>query len=147
MNLANAKLLAGGAGRGIWRNAETLLRAMLTGSDSADGVIFTSQFKIGTSTGTGTSNFINLGFVPDMVLAVNVTDRDEVFIWSDFQTTLTATRIGTNAGGTTTVAGITAGVAEYNDTTTGAMGFSMGATMMENGKTLAYIALRNKPTT
>lgn len=150
MNLTKAKFLAGQAERGIWRSVSQLLMGMLN-QDTNDGIVFSSQFKIGTYAGTGSTVDVSLGFVPDMVVALNYTDRDEVHIShvGSLGSTGTTVRIGNggSTAATSLISGITSGIAALNNTTTGVRGFMAMANSSESGKTYAYLALRNRPTT
>jgi hypothetical protein len=96
--------------------------------------------KTGTVTGTGAALNVSLGWVPDYVRIVNVTDGDRIDEWFSDMTAGTAVT-------TTTAAATTAsnGISAYAGTAAGlAPGFTIGSTISENAKVLSYVAIRNR---
>lgn len=99
----------------------------------------TSPISIGRVTGTGAAININLGWVPDYVRIVNITDADVFDEWF---------RDGSAAGTSISTAAAVAprssnGVTALDTDT--AKGFTIGSGISESGKVLGYIAQRNLP--
>jgi hypothetical protein len=94
--------------------------------------------KSGTVTGTGAALNISLGWVPDYICVINVTDGDEKDEWfSDMPA-------GHSIQTTTAVAKITSnGFTAYEGTSSASSGITLGTAISENGKTLSYFAMRN----
>lgn len=94
---------------------------------------------VGTFTGTGAALNVVLGFKPDYVRVVNVTDRDITHEWfrgimADGTSVDTAAAVATNAdNGISALAG------------TAGEGFVAGTDISENGKVYGYLAVRSGP--
>jgi len=138
INFSAALSWAGEAGRGMHSWAEKLFRAMVTGE-----LRFTPEIKVGTLTGNNATVVVNLGFIPDYVKVVNVTDRDDMFEWFTGMSDGTAVRTKHPSGPDTMT---TQGIAVVNDSTNGVYGFQIGTTISESTKSLRYIATLNRPT-
>lgn len=94
--------------------------------------------KIGTYTGNGAAQNISLGFVPDFVFIVNVTDGDIVLMWfagitAEGASTDIAAAVAPNADN---------GVSTYAGSSTAAPGFTVGTDGSENAKVYGYFAAR-----
>ena len=94
--------------------------------------------RVGTVTGTGAAINISLGWIPDYVKVVNLTDGDTIDEWFRGNGAGTSIRtvlaVATNA---------TNGISEYAGTGAIAPGFTIGTAISETGDTLNWFALRN----
>ena len=94
------------------------------------------EIATGSYTGTGSSIDIVLGWVPDYVRIINITDGDVTAEWfsgmTDGASVDTAAAVASNASGS---------VAKLESTTLG-YGFSTGADNSESAKVFRYVALR-----
>lgn len=90
--------------------------------------------KTGVFTGTGAAVNVVIGFVPDYVRIINVTDGDETFEW--FGTMADGTAIRTQLA---VASQATQGVTALRSETLGA-GFTVGAAISEAAKVYHYIA-------
>lgn len=104
------------------------------------------NIAIGKWTGNGSAKNVSIGFIPDYVRVVNVTDGDIAYEWfrglgadDAFQMTnhdstqlsiITSNGISTYAGSDTPGSEATPG-------------FAVGATFNENAKVFRYVAMRN----
>lgn len=95
-------------------------------------------FASGSVAGTGAAINIPLGFKPDYVRVVNVTDADQIDEW--FASMTFGTSIQTNTAVATRA---TNGISPYDGSGTVAPGFTIGSGISENGKTLAWFAMRS----
>ena len=97
--------------------------------------------KIGKFTGNGAVKNIVIGFKPDYVRVVNITDADITHEW--FRDGSAA---GTSIDTAAAVAGNAAdGITEYPLATTAnpsGAGFTVGTDISENGKVYGYVAMR-----
>jgi hypothetical protein len=97
---------------------------------------------VGTYTGTGAAQNIVIGFKPDFLLVVNVTDGDIIH---------TAFRGLTAAGAGVDIAAAVVGNADndltltYGSATTAGEGFTVGTDASESGKVYGYLAIRSGP--
>lgn len=96
--------------------------------------------KTGTVTGTGAAINISLGWKPDYIRVLNVTDGDTVDEWVN----------GMAAGTSITVAAAAAtrgsnGLSQYDGTASATPGFTIGSGISESAKVLAWVAMRNHP--
>lgn len=99
------------------------------------------NIRTGTVAGTGAALNVVLGFTPDYVRVVNIEDGDTAFEWWSGMTDGHA--IQTTNHDTAQLSRITsAGITPLDDADDGA-GFTLGTTISEDGKDLAYIAVRN----
>lgn len=99
----------------------------------------TSAIKVGKVTGTGAAIEINLGWVPDYVRIVNLTDADVTDEWFA-DGSAAGTSVSTGAA---VAARSSNGITILND---GAKkGFTIGSGISESAKVLGYVALRNLP--
>ena len=94
--------------------------------------------RVGTVTGTGAAINISLGWIPDRVEVVNVTDGDTVDIWYRGMTNGTSISIVLAAA-----MRATNGISEYAGTATAAPGFTIGSDISETAKVLRWCAMRN----
>ena len=99
------------------------------------------DIQVGTVTGTGAAIDIELGFVPDYVKIVNITDADIMHEWfasmDDGKAIATAAAVATLAtNGITPYAGVRG---------SNSKGFTIGTTISESAKVLAYVAMRSGP--
>ena len=97
----------------------------------------TPNYKYGTVVGTGAASNIPLGFTPEYVKVVNLTDADQIDEW--FAAMADGTSIQTNAAVATRAAN---GISKYAGSGSVAKGFTIGSGISELGKTLAWIAMR-----
>ena len=97
-----------------------------------------SQF-VGKVTGTGAAININLGWVPDYVRIVNITDADVIDEWFA-DGSAAGTAINTAAA---VAARASNGITILNNAT--AKGFTIGSGISESAKVLGYVAIRNLP--
>jgi hypothetical protein len=92
--------------------------------------------KVGTVTGTGAALTVTLGYRPDHVRVVNITDGDTVH---EFFTGMTAGHaIKITNGDTTQMSRITSNGITLTDT-----GFTLGTDVSESDKLLGYVATRS----
>lgn len=98
------------------------------------------QIKIGTYTGTGAAINVSIGFVPDYVRIVNVTDGDYTMEWFNGMTA------GTSIDTAAAVAANTAdGITAYVGTPGGVgAGFTVGTDGSESAKVYRYFAVENQ---
>lgn len=96
------------------------------------------QVRIGTVTGTGAAITVSLGWIPDYVKVVNVTDGDITDEWFTGMTASTA--ISTAAA---VAPRSSNGISTFAGSSAAAPGFTLGTGISESGKTLSYIAIRN----
>lgn len=94
---------------------------------------------VGTFTGTGAAVNVVIGFKPDYVRIINVTDRDISHEWfrgimADGTSVDDGAALATNADN---------GVSAYAGTT--GEGFTAGTDISENGKVYGYVAIRSGP--
>lgn len=107
------------------------------------------EMKVGTYTGTGAAVNIELGWVPDYVKIVNITDGDDMWEWFTGMTAAHAIysrSVTDNA--TTGNAGISRitsnGISLRSPTDySSKQGFTAGSALSESGDTFAYLAFRN----
>lgn len=108
-----------------------------------------AEIKIGSYTGTGAAVNIELGWTPDYVKIVNITDGDEYWEWFTGMTAAHAiyTRSVTDnaTSGNASITRITAnGISQRTPTDfSSKQGFTAGSALSESGDTFAYIAVRN----
>lgn len=96
------------------------------------------QGKRGKFTGTGAILNVPLGFIPDLVLIINVTDGTSVeFFINDTTAPTGSVDIDTTAGPVTDAGGITA----YAGDSSNAKGFTVDAGNSVSGKVYRYVAL------
>lgn len=107
-----------------------------------------NEIKTGTYTGTGAAINISLGFKPNHVRVVNVTDGDIAWEWFQGMTAghaLQSISVVDNAtSGAAGMSRITSnGISQYAGSAGSAgEGFTIGTALSESGKTFAYIAQR-----
>lgn len=98
------------------------------------------QIKVDTYTGTGAALNVSIGFIPDFLFIVNITDGDLVTMWFNGMTAGTSVDIaaavaGNAADGVTAYAGTAGGVGA---------GFTVGTDASENAKVYRYFAVANQ---
>lgn len=95
------------------------------------------QTKTGTYTGTGAAINISLGFVPDWIEVINITDGDKRFVFTQATTHV-------HAGGTDATAAVASnGISPFAGTRGGVgAGFTAGTEASVSEKVYAYIAHR-----
>jgi hypothetical protein len=100
---------------------------------------------VGTYTGTGAAINLQLGFVPDYVRIINVTDGNQSWEWTSEMTDGHAFQAVNNAS--TQFSRITSnGVSKYQGTSGGnAAGITVGTALSTNAKVYHYIAYRKGP--
>lgn len=99
------------------------------------------SIKVGKVTGTGAAINVALGWVPDYVRIVNVTDGDRTDEWfRDGMAAASSIPTTAQVGATLTSNGISA-----LDSSTLGKGFTIGSTISESAKVLCYVAIRNTP--
>jgi hypothetical protein len=96
---------------------------------------------VGTVTGNGAAKNIIIGFKPDYVQIVNVTDGDAIDTWFRGMAAATSVLSGGASGGATRAA--PNGITEYAGVE--GEGFTIGAGISENAKVLRYVAIRSGP--
>lgn len=103
-----------------------------------------AELKIGSFTGTGAAINIPLGWTPDYIEVVNVTDGDEGWEWYSSMTAAHALKIDV-AGVRTriTANGVSAYAGSSTPGSLAAKGVTIGSALSESGKTFAYRAMRN----
>lgn len=110
-----------------------------------------SETKIGSYTGTGAAINVELGWVPDHIEIINITDGDEKWTWFESMSDANAIHEQSIADDGTTsnvsMEKITSnGVTPYEPTNlSNKKGFTVGTAISEDGKTFAYKATRNAP--
>lgn len=100
------------------------------------------MLKVGKYTGTGAAITIELGFVPDYVRVVNITDSDIMWEWyrdgsaagSAIETTVDVHTLAANGITAFAGAGTPAGAKA---------GFTIGTSLSEAAKVMGYLAIRN----
>lgn len=97
-----------------------------------------NEVKVGTFTGTGAALNISIGWIPDYVRIINVTDGDITHEW--FKGMTDGTSVDTGAA---VAANAADGVSDYEGSSSAAPGFTVGTDISENGKVYRYIALRS----
>lgn len=134
--VAYMKQLASACNRYMPGTLEKFLRRLIDGQ----AVIY-PQTVIGTVVGGSSATAVVLGFTPDHVEVINMTDYNKMFIWATPMTSDTAvilypasTISQIASGGVTPV------------TTAGSQGFSLGFNIAIASKLLAYKATKNRPT-
>lgn len=108
-----------------------------------------SETKVGTYVGNGAALNIELGWTPDYVKVVNLTDGDGS--WEFFPGMTAGHAIYTRAvtdnatTGNASMSRITSnGISPRNPTDfSGKKGFTAGSALSANGKTFGFIAVRN----
>lgn len=95
------------------------------------------NFITGTVIGTGAAINVSLGFVPDYVRVVNVTDADQIDEW--FSGMTDGTSIQTNTAVATRASN---GISAYAGSGATAPGFTIGSGISETAKVLRYFAVR-----
>lgn len=108
----------------------------------------TDQVTIGSFTGTGAAVNVELGFVPDYIRIINVTDGDNIWEWFKGMTNghaiFTRAVVDNATTGNSSVASITSnGVSAYEGSSSVGKGFTAGSAISESGKTFRYVAMRN----
>jgi hypothetical protein len=94
--------------------------------------------KVGTYTGTGAALNVVLGFVPDFLFIVNVTDGDLVGMWFDGMAAGTGVDIAA-AVASNAADGVTRLVGDDGE------GFTVGTDYSESAKVYRYFAARSGP--
>lgn len=91
--------------------------------------------KIGTYTGTAAAKNVSIGFIPKVLIGINITDMDSFYFWGKDATDGEACYAGGNKLSAE-------GVSEFAGNDTAAKGFTLGtnAVVNESGKTFLYIA-------
>ena len=95
--------------------------------------------KIGIVTGTGAALNVSLGFVPDYVRLVNITDGNVIAEWFEGQAEGTSVR---DTGTALATAAAPNGIATYLGTASNPRGFTIGSGLSLSGKQLGYVAIR-----
>jgi hypothetical protein len=97
-----------------------------------------AEFKSGTVVGTGAAINVGLGWTPEYVKVVNVTDADQIDEWhvsmADGTAIQTNTAVATRA---------TNGISKYAGDAANPKGFTIGSGISEAAKTLFWFAQRN----
>lgn len=106
-----------------------------------------SVFKRGAALGTGAAINISLGFIPDYVKVINLTDGNVVYEWTgDFAAGYAAKSqnvVDSGATGNSSQSIITAnGISPFAGSGAAAPGFTIGSAISVAAKNLAYIAIR-----
>lgn len=106
------------------------------------------NIRTGTLEGDGAAQNISLGFIPSYVKVVNVEDGDIMFEWWDSMTDghalQTINVVDSGTSGSAGMSRITAnGISAYAGSASAGAGFTIGTAISENGKDLAYIAVRD----
>ena len=104
------------------------------------------NIKVGTVTGTGVAINISLGFIPDYVRIVNVTDGDTIHEWFYGMGAADAIKaINVVDSGSSGAAGLSlitsAGIDAYVGDSSNAKGFTISSTISEADKVLRYVAI------
>ena len=95
-----------------------------------------AEVRMGTYEGTGAAINVELGFIPDHVEIINITDGTAAWLWHRSMGNGKAQALGTLA----TVG--SNGVSAYNGNASAAKGFTVGTALSGSGKTFAYKASR-----
>ncbi len=99
-----------------------------------------NEFKSGVVTGTGAAINIELGWIPDYVKVVNITDADQIDEW--FNGMDAGTSIQTNTAVATRASnGISAYAGTLGDKK---KGFTIGSGISESAKELRWFAMRGE---
>jgi len=98
------------------------------------------QMKIGTYTGTGAAIHLELGFIPDFFLTVNITDGDDIGLWFNGMTADTGIDIAAAVAGNAN----NAFTADEGSAGTYAKGITIGTDYSENAKVWRYVAFANQ---
>lgn len=97
------------------------------------------QIKVGSYTGTGAAINVSIGFIPDYLHIVNVTDGTFAAEWFEGMTAGTAVEL-VNATSNVT----SNGISRYLGTAGGVgAGFTAGTAYSTNAKVYRYIAIEN----
>lgn len=96
------------------------------------------DFRSGSVTGTGSAINVSLGFKPNRVEVINVTDGTVVWLWTSAMPAGTAIKIDTAAA-----TQASNGISVYNGDGSTPPGFTIGSAISTNGKSLAWTAMRN----
>jgi len=98
--------------------------------------------KVGEVSGTGSTVLVNLGWQPDYIETINLTDKDQMY---KFHSGMSAgTAIDINKSGS--IAELASeGFTLVNNATDNVCGFKIGTTISESSKRIAYLAVRNGP--
>jgi hypothetical protein len=105
--------------------------------------------KTGSYTGTGAAINIELGFIPDYIRVINITDGDDAWEWFSSMAAASAiyqrNLVDNATSGNSSMALITTnGISTYDAADfSHKKGFKVGTSLSENGKTFAYVATRN----
>lgn len=97
-----------------------------------------AECKIGTYTGNGAAQNIELGYIPDHVEIMNITDKNAGWEW--FSSMNDGEAIALAAGPAPVASN---GVSKLKGTNNTQKGFTIGTALSANGKTFAYRATRN----
>jgi hypothetical protein len=95
------------------------------------------NFKRGSFTGAGAAVNISLGWTPEYVKVVNLTDADQIDEWFDMMTD--GTSIQTNTAVATRSSN---GISKYAGDGATPKGFTIGSGIAENAKVIAWFACR-----
>jgi hypothetical protein len=98
------------------------------------------NLRIGTYTGNAAAQNISLGFVPDWVRIVNVTDGTNETEWFNGMAAASGISVVTTAG---PVLDTTNQVTAFAGDTSNAAGFTVGTDLSVNTKVYRYVAGRN----
>lgn len=106
------------------------------------------NIRTGTFTGNGAAQHIVLGFVPDYVRVINITDGTHAFEWFKGMAAGNAfqnANHGTVQNSVITSNGITAypGQQQTSPETGQGAGFTVGTAISVNAKVYRYVAIRN----
>jgi hypothetical protein len=119
--------------RSLLRSIPIVLKALIDGT-----LVVYPRMVVGTIAATATTMTVNLGFAPDAVEVINVTDAKQLNWYSPMTSgtglLLATTAAAVSSGGVTPI------------TTAGSEGFSVGTNISAPSKFLTYIAYRNRPT-
>ena len=97
------------------------------------------ELETGTLVGTGAAINVELGWVPQYVKVFNTTDGTRVDEWIIGMADGTAISTVAAAGPVKTA---TNGISKFLGNDTIGKGFTIGSAISTNGKTLAYVAMR-----
>jgi hypothetical protein len=100
------------------------------------------EIKVGTYTGAGVAINVSLGFIPDYVRIVNVTDGTNVTEWFAGMAAASGISVITTAG---PVLDTTNQVSSYAGDSSNAPGFTVGTDLATNAKVYRYVAMRGRP--
>lgn len=97
------------------------------------------ETELGTVTGTGAAVTITLGFTPDYVEVVNLTDGDTIDRWhramGEGQSITSATGVSKRT---------TNGISTFQGDVGSPQGFVIGSAINEAGKLLGWLAIRGR---